>query len=37
MERDEMCQEEKKKKKRRILFMSLGVMSPFSKMAKAIH
>lgn len=36
MERDEMCQEEKKKK-RRILFMSLDVMSPFSKMAKAIH
>lgn len=27
----------KKKKKRRILFMSLDVMSPFSKMAKAIH
>lgn len=27
----------RKKKKRRILFMSLDVMSPFSKMAKAIH
>lgn len=31
------ARKKKKKKKRRILFMSLDVMSPFSKMAKAIH